>query len=119
MSERRRYDDLTAWQKAMDLVAEVYGVTRGWPKEELFGLTSHVRKAAISIPSNIAEGHGRYGPKEFLHHLSIAHGSLGETETQLRIAHRLDDVDDDDVTDLLPRCAEVGRLLQGLMRSLR
>ncbi len=119
MAETRTYGDLIAWQKGMDLVAEVYRVTKDWPREEMFGLTSQVRRAAVSIPSNIAEGHGRIGPKEFVHHLSIAHGSLCEAETQLRIARRLDYVNDAALDGLLRQTAEVGRLLQGLIRSLR
>ncbi len=86
MAERRSYGDLIAWQKVMDLVSEVYRVTKDWPREEMFGLTSQVRRSAVSIPSNIAEGQGWTGPKEFVHHLSIAHGSLCEAETQLIIA---------------------------------
>src|SRR6476659_1156091 len=85
----RSYQDLVAWQKAMDLVELVYGATRGFPREEVYGLTSQVRRAAVSVPSNIAEGQGRASTKEFLHHLSIARGSLFEVETQVLVAQRL------------------------------
>src|SRR4051812_28791574 len=87
------YRDLTAWQKAMDLVEQVYLGSRNWPKEEAYGLTSQVRRAAISVPSNIAEGQGRDSTKEFLHHLSMARGSILELETQILVAERLGYVD--------------------------
>lgn len=80
------YRDLIVWQKAMDLVKLVYDLTDKFPKEELFGLTIQIRKAVVSVPSNIAEGQGRSSTKEFLRHLSIAYGSLMETETQNLIA---------------------------------
>jgi four helix bundle protein len=85
----RNYADLIAWQKAMDLVEAVYKSTQCFPREELYGLTSQPRRAAVSIPSNIAEGQGRRTDPEFLHFLSIAHGSLREAETQILIAERL------------------------------
>ncbi len=115
----RNYRDLVAWQKAMDLVASVYRVTRKWAPEELYGLTSQARRAAASIPSNIAEGQGRTGTREFLHHLSIASGSLREVETHLLIAVRLEFFDKPTCDALLDQTAEVGQLLLGLMRSLR
>jgi four helix bundle protein len=83
------YTELVAWQKAMDLVQDVYLATKAFPKEEKYGLTTQMQRAAVSIPSNIAEGQGRSGRGEFRHHLSIAHGSLRELETQLVIALRL------------------------------
>ena len=85
----KRYTDLVAWQKAMDLVEQIYRITKSFPKEELYGLSSQLRRAAISVPSNIAEGHCRNGRREFVHHLSIALGSLGEMETQIILASRL------------------------------
>ncbi len=115
----QNYRDLIAWQKAMDLVEWVYEATRGWPNEDLYGLTSQVRRAAVSIPSNVAEGQGRVSPKEFAHHLSIAHGSLREVETQLLIAHRLKYMDQSTLQRLMQQASEVGRLLQGLLRSMR
>jgi four helix bundle protein len=93
--------------------------TRAWPREELFGLTSQARRAAAAVPANIAEGHGRLGPKEFLHHLSIAVGSLHELETHLQLAQRLEFLDEDACSALEDQTAEVGRLLGGLIRSLR
>jgi len=82
------YKELIAWRKAMDLVVEVYRVTRSFPGDELYGLTSQLRRAAVSVPSNIAEGQARYSRREFCHFLTIARGSLAEIETQVRIAAR-------------------------------
>ncbi len=82
------YSELIAWQKAMDLVERVYDASRQFPKEELYAC-KQIRRAAVSIPSNIAEGQGRRSTNEFLHHLSYAHGSLREVETQILIAGRL------------------------------
>ncbi len=114
----RSYRDLTGWPKGMDMVELVYTATRGWPKEELYGLTNQVRRAAVSVPSNIAEGQGRASTKEFLHHLSIARGSLLEVETQVLLAQRLNYSNPEVLDHLLSCNAEVGRLLNGLYRSL-
>ena len=103
----------------MDVVEQVYSATRDWPREELFGLTNQVRRAAVSVPANIAEGQGRTGTNELLHHLSIAHGSLYEVETHLLISRRLGYVDDSTSELLARQTEEVGRLLGGLIRSLR
>ena len=115
----RSYRDLVAWQKAMDLATEVYSASRDWPKEELYGLTNQVRRAVASVPANIAEGQGRTGSNELLHHLSIAHGSLYEAETHMMLAGRLGYLDDPGMETLLRQTEEVGRLLGGLIRSLR
>ena len=114
----RKYSELIVWQKAMAMVAAVYKATRGFPKEELYGLASQVRRAAVSVPSNIAEGQGRKSTAEFLHHLSIAYGSLMEVETQLLIADNLDYLDEGTVERLLDHAGEVGRLINGLSNSL-
>jgi four helix bundle protein len=114
----RRYTDLIAWQKAMDLVQEVYLMTKMFPKEELYGLTSQLRRSAVSVPSNVAEGHCRSGRREFVHHLSIALGSLGEAETQVQVAHRLGYIDQRAVASFAEHASETGRLLVGLMNSL-
>jgi four helix bundle protein len=115
MSVIKRYTDLVAWQKAMDLVQEAYRITKSFPKEELYGLTSQLRRSAVSVPSSIAEGHCRNGRREYIHHLSIALGSLGEVETQILIARRLGYAEDDALTAL---ASETGRLVVGLMHSL-
>ncbi len=114
----RSYRELIAWQKAMDLVEAVYITTKEFPSEELYGLTSQLRRAAISVPSNIAEGQGRKSTKEFVHHLSIAYGSLCEVETQVLIALRLAYLDDGQADKLLALAGEVGRLINGLANDL-
>ena len=113
------YKQLVVWQKAMDLVQGVYAVTKGWPKEEVFGLTSQARRAAVSVPSNIAEGEGRGSDPDFVRFLYIAHGSLRELETQLMLADRLRLSSAEKINPLLDRCGDVGRLLNGLVRRLR
>jgi four helix bundle protein len=114
----KSYRELIAWQKAMDVVEAVYKATRQFPKEELFVLTSQMRRASISVPSNIAEGQGRNSTKEFIHHLSISYGSLTELETQILIAERLGYTATDQTATLLKQTAEVGRLLNGLTKAL-
>jgi four helix bundle protein len=113
------YRDLEVWQKSMDLVVEVYEVSKLFPKEEQFGLTNQIRRAAVSVPSNIAEGQGRLHEADFLRFLSIARGSLTETETQLMIAMRLAYVSKDQVRQAWILAQQVGRLLNGLIRSKR
>jgi four helix bundle protein len=114
----RSYHDLIAWQKAVDLVTEIYGVTRSFPKEEIYGLTSQLRRAAVSIPSNIAEGQGRLSTGEFKQFLGHARASLFEVETQLEIARRLEYLRADKTPQLLANCAELGRIINGLLASL-
>ena len=114
----KHYQELIAWQQAMDLVEEVYKVSRSFPREEIYGLTSQLRRAAVSIPSNIAEGQGRRTTADFLRHLSIAYGSLLEPETQLLIASRLSYLTPVKCNEILKIAGEVGRILNGLMSSL-
>lgn len=114
----KSYQDLIVWQKAMDLTEVVYAVTRGFPREEAYGLTSQIRRAAVSVPSNIAEGHGRQSTLEYLRHLSITRGSLNELETQALLAGRLHYLSDEDLHRILALSAEVGRLLGGLINAL-
>jgi four helix bundle protein len=102
----------------MDLLVAVYDVSKSWPHRERFGMTDQLRRAAFSVPSNIAEGQGRRGPKEFLHHLSIANGSLCEVETCVIAAHRLGYIDDAEIALLLVRSEEVGRMMQKMMNGL-
>jgi len=113
------YRDLTAWQKSMRLVTDVYKSTQCFPKEEMFGLTSQLKRAVVPVPSNIAEGQGRDSQKEFVRHLSVAYGSLMEVETQLQIACNLGYLPPEILKRLLTNTAEVGRLINGLSRSLR
>jgi four helix bundle protein len=114
----KTYQELIVWQKAMDLVEEVYKVSRNFPREEIYGLTSQLRRAAVSIPSNIAEGQGRRTTADFLRHLSIAYGSLLELETQILIAIRLTYLIKENCRRVMSIAGEVGRLLNGLMASL-
>jgi four helix bundle protein len=114
----KNYTELIAWQKAMDMVEEVYKTSGLFPKAESFGLTQQVRRAVVSIPSNIAEGQGRRSTAEFLHFLSVANGSLREVETQLLIAGRLRYVEGQQVERSMALAAEVGRLINGLANSL-
>jgi four helix bundle protein len=114
----RNYRDLVAWQKAMDLVEAINAATRSFPSEERYGLTNQLRRAAVSVPSNIAEGQGRRSPKEFHHFLALAHGSLREIETQMLIAQRLSYLDGHTTEVLMGQAGEVGRLITGLSNSL-
>jgi four helix bundle protein len=108
---------LVVWQKAMVLVERVYEVTEPFPKSEMFGLCSQLRRAAVSIPSNIAEGHARQ-TGYFINHLNIAIGSEAELQTQLELAFRLRFVEQAAVEPVIAMAAEVGKMLHGLSRSL-
>src|SRR3954464_490150 len=114
----KHYGELIAWQRAMDLVERVYKATEGFPRREMFGLTNQLRRAVVSIPSNIAEGQGWQTTCDFLHFLSIANGSLQEVETQLMIARRLTYLDEHQAADLLGLAAEVGRIIGRLSKAL-
>jgi four helix bundle protein len=110
--------DLKVWQKAMDLVTAVYKLTTSFPKSETYGLASQMQRAAVSVPSNIAEGHGLKQTQAYLRHLAIASGSLSELETQLEIAAGLG-YSSTEVKLLIEKAIEVGRMLAGLRRSLQ
>jgi four helix bundle protein len=114
----RHYRELIVWQKAIGFVEAVYRATSDFPKSEVYGLTNQIRRAAVSIPSNIAEGQGRSTTRDFLHFLSMARGSLMEAETQITIAQRLGYVERQQEATLLEATAEIGRLLNGLSNSL-
>ena len=113
-----KYSELLVWKKAMDLVTQVYQLTREFPSEEKYGLVSQLQRAAVSIPSNIAEGHGRKSTGAYLNHISIANGSLMEVETLIQIANRLGYLPQQQVNDLLSCTDEIGKMLSGLHRSL-
>ncbi len=102
----------------MELVTETYKTVAAFPKEEMYGLSSQIKRAAISVPSNIAEGQGRNSTKEFIYHLSVAYGSLMELETQLQIAANLKFIENVTADKLFLTTAEVGRMINGLARSL-
>ena len=114
----RSHRDLTVWQKAMDFVVVVYQVSKAFPREELYGLTNQMRRAAVSVPANIAEGQGRRSKAEFCQFLGNARGSLLELETHLELAFRLGYLNTEQQRALEERSHEVGRLLNGLLRSL-
>jgi four helix bundle protein len=118
MARIRSFRDLDVWNKAMDLVVEVYALTRGFPCDERYGLTSQMRRAALSVASNIAEGNGRSYRREYAHHVSIARGSLSELMTCLEIAQRLGYISRDVFRPLAVRLEEVSRMLLMLMRAL-
>ncbi len=113
---KRDYKELIVWQKAMEMVTEIYKATQRFPKEEQYGLTSQLRRAAVSVPSNIAEGQGRLTRGEFRQFLGQAKGSLAEIDTQLMISANLGYLSDSN--SILERTAEVARLLNGLLNSL-
>ena len=113
------YRDLNVWQKAMDLVVICYRVCEQFPRTEMYGLCSQLQRAAVSVPANIAEGHGRQSTREYLHHVSISYGSLMELETHVAIAQRLGYISENSTKPLFDLTREVGRMLNGLMQSLR
>jgi four helix bundle protein len=114
----KTFKELTVWQEAMNLVEMVYHQINTFPKTEIYCLTSQIRRAVISIPSNIAEGNGRKSRKEYLHFLSIANGSISELETQVLIAERLNLITIDISEQLQKQINSVGRLLSALIKSL-
>jgi four helix bundle protein len=113
-----KYSELLVWQKAMDLVAVIYEISRTFPDSEKFGLASQVRRAAVSVPANVAEGHGRKSTGAYIQHISIANGSLMEVETLIQIACRLGYVDEKKLNQILAQTDEIGKMLSGLQRSL-
>lgn len=112
------YRDLRVWQVGMDIAAQCYLLTRQFPKEELFALTSQIRRAASSIPANIAEGYGRQARGEYLQFLRIAQGSLKELETHLLLSVRVELASTDNIAPILALCDEEGRMLLGLMKRV-
>jgi four helix bundle protein len=113
------YRDLAVWARAMDIVEVCYKFSKQIPQSKMYGLTSQIRRAAVSIPANIAEGHGRKTLGEYIQHLSFANGSLKELETHLMIAGRLHYVKEDETIPALEGCAEIGRMLASLIQKLR
>ena len=112
------YKDLISWQKSMVLATDVYQLTKQFPKEETYGLVSQLRRAAVSIASNIAEGYGRESTSEYIRFLKIARGSLYETETQLYLSQKLQYVTQNDIIPILSLCTEIGRMLNTMLRRL-
>jgi four helix bundle protein len=114
----QNYRNLVAWRQAMALVRLVYPLTRKWPAEELYGLTSQLRRSCISIPSNIAEGYGRRSDKELARFLQIANGSLMEAETQLLLARDLGYLPKPELDTCLSAASELGRVINGLLHKV-
>ena len=113
------YQDLKVWQISMEITEEVYRLTQSFPKQEVYGLVSQSKRSALSVPSNIAEGHARDSTKEFLHYISIALGSLAELETQLILAQRLTYLERKDLDFILLKISEAGRMIRGLQKALK
>ena len=115
----KSHKNLDVWRIPVKLAEEVYGVTRRFPKDELFRLTTQMRRSAISIPSNIADGAARQGDKEFVQFLYVAAGSASELDTQLEIAKRVPIGDPQDLERLQSEVERISMMLQGLIRSVR
>ena len=113
------YRELKVWQAGMKLTAEVYDLAKNLPQYELYGMSSQIRRAAVSIPANIAEGHARDSTKEFLHHLSIARGSLAELETLLMLAEQMKYCQPSESAGMLNQCDQLSRMLSALRRRLK
>ncbi len=113
------YRDFLVWQKAVDLVVQCYRLTKRLPAAEIYGLSSQIHRATVSIPANIAEGHGRKHLGEYLQHLAVANGSLKELETHLLVATRLSYLSESETQPTMALAEEVGRMLAGLMGKLR
>jgi four helix bundle protein len=118
MARSKSYRELIVWQKAMALARQAYALSQGLPKAEAYGLLSQIRRAAVSVPSNIAEGHGRLTDSQFRHFLGTARGSLYEMQTQLELAGDLGYLDEGLVGELMERGWEVARLINGLLSVL-
>lgn len=113
------HKDLEIWRESISFVEDIYKITKGFPKEEHYGLISQVRRAAVSIPSNVAEGAARNSDKEMIQFLYIALGSLSEVETQLIIAHKLEYLSNDKQNDFLNQLVKIRRMLLGLIKYLK
>jgi len=118
MSTVSHFRELHVWQRGMDIVETVYRVSAAFPKSELYGLTGQVRRAAVSVPSNVAEGHTRASTKEYLNHVSMAQASLAEVETQVEIASRLGYLASTNLSALLEQTAVLGKQLYALRNAL-
>jgi four helix bundle protein len=115
----KTYQDLAVWKRAMKLTKEVYQVTRSFPSDDRFGLTNQIRRAAVSIPSNLAEGHARVGAAEFARFISISMGSVAELETQLLLARELEYGDPEALEKTLHDLNEIGKMLRGLAKAIQ
>ena len=114
----KSYRDLLVWQKAMGLVTKIYLISKVIPKEELYGLISQIRKSAVSVPSNIAEGYGRHSTNDYIRFLQIASGSLYEMQTQLEICLNLEYISKQDFSRINEQSREIERMLSSLIRKI-
>ena len=117
--DMRPHENLEAWTKSIDLVVDIYKATDRFPKEERYGLTSQLRRAAVSVPANLAEGAGRYSAKEFAHFVSNAQGSASELKTELILAYRLGYLSETLFSQLVANLDRIGRLITGLSKHIR
>jgi four helix bundle protein len=115
----RSFRDLEVWKRSMDLVVASYKLSKRLPASETYGLASQIQRASVSIPANIAEGHGRDHLGDYLHHLSMANGSLRELETHLLLTARLSYLNEKEIQPALALASEIGRMLSGLSQKLR
>ena len=113
------YQDLNVWQKSMELARVVYGLVKFLPREEVYGLSDQMRRAVVSIPSNIAEGYYRNSTRDYIRFLSIAKGSLGEIETQLFLCNNFGYLKNEQITPALTKCDEIGKMLTVLINNLQ
>ena len=119
MEKTKHYQDLLVWQKSIDLAEAIYTVTKNYPKEEMYGIISQMRRCAVSIASNIAEGQSRGSSAQFAHFLSISKGSISELETQLFISKRLKFISEDEYNQVQNNLSEIGRMLNGLIKAIK
>ncbi len=117
MEKAKSYKDLVVWQRAVSLVVDIYKVSSQFPREEVYGLTSQIRRASVSIPSNIAEGQGRNSPRAFANHLNIALGSAAELETQLIVSSEVGYLSQATLVELIDELTEIIRMIYGLLRA--
>jgi len=115
----RNFRDLIVWQRSMELSVQIYKITKQFPRDEIYGLTSQIRRAAVSIPSNIAEGQARGTDAAFANHVDIALGSTAELETQLNIASQVGYLDKSDLENIIKMIEEITKMLYGLLNHLR
>ena len=118
MGEYKTHKDLDVWKKSIDLVSEIYEITKSFPKEEIYGITNQMRRAAVSIPSNISEGATRMHNKEYLQFLNIALGSTSELETQLIISNNINYINTDQMNSILDKLNNIRKMIIGLKKSL-
>jgi four helix bundle protein len=113
------FRELIIWQKAMDMIVDIYKISAKFPSEERYGLTSQIRRAVISVPSNIAEGFGRKTTSDFIHFLHISRGSLYEFQTQLEVSLRLSFISKNEADELLVKAKEIEKMINSLILSLK